>query len=576
MGEPLSPELTHQSPSVVSALNTCRNVEANLMRQCSSENSKVVNADLERHLVYVRILGYLLVYGPSITAETWVAKCIHSCKDDDELLDLGPFFDQHLLASCMHIIVVFSLSYNEMSLMPVCKHKKGTPVVSRITSRPSFNRLQDFIKANLVKSPQSHSEARKSALLRDNFRCVISGCIDHKIYMKHPELIPDLHDNMSATECCHIISQSTNDFAVVRVGDKIEYAANVWTIFNYFGCPEMLNDLAGMKVHSMANVLTMETTLHDLFDTLNLWLEETNVLNRYKVKFVPLVSGIIRSKRVPEVVELTSADPDLALPSPVYLRLHAACCKVAQMSGAAQYHDRIDRETEDFDPMFATEEEFSTLLNARLHDLAPGHLVLCYVMHGHPLKLVFRIRICCNGEEVVIVAPDHHNLMLRARSSSSSYRSDLSLSITARPPALAYSSTYHSRANERVREYILQRVNGIEKGHAHVEVDDDVRTSANIIDGAHAAHFEGSNILVKIDGWDNSSEASALLFSAHFDSVSTVPGVIDDGMAAVALLQMLSYLTAHGPRRTAIFNLNNGEEDGLHGAHAFLQHPCIG
>ncbi|TFY80797.1 hypothetical protein EWM64_g3214 [Hericium alpestre] len=89
MGKPLSPNLTHQIPTVVSALNTCRKVKSDLMHQCGSENSKAVNTELERHLVYVRILGYLLIHGPSTTAEAWVAKCIHSCKDDDKLLDLG-------------------------------------------------------------------------------------------------------------------------------------------------------------------------------------------------------------------------------------------------------------------------------------------------------------------------------------------------------------------------------------------------------------------------------------------------------------------------------------------------------
>ena len=58
-----------------------------------------------------------------------------------------------------------------------------------------------------------------------------------------------------------------------------------------------------------------------------------------------------------------------------------------------------------------------------------------------------------------------------------------------------------------------------------------------------------------------------VLFSAHYDSVSTAPGTTDDGMGVVTLLQMVEYLANNRKKRTAIFNINNGEEDGLHGAH---------
>jgi Peptidase family M28 len=57
-----------------------------------------------------------------------------------------------------------------------------------------------------------------------------------------------------------------------------------------------------------------------------------------------------------------------------------------------------------------------------------------------------------------------------------------------------------------------------------------------------------------------------VLFSAHFDSVSTAPGATDDGMSVVALMHMIDFLSKNRPRRTAVFNINNGEESGLHGA----------
>ncbi|KAH9990656.1 hypothetical protein BJV74DRAFT_421616 [Russula compacta] len=132
---------------------------------------------------------------------------------------------------------------------------------------------------------------------------------------------------------------------------------------------------------------------------------------------------------------------------------------------------------------------------------------------------------------------------------------------------------YNSRQNDVVRDFLLERLRGIAKGQSFIHVEDDVQTNAAFLDSTRAVYFQGTNILVKVDGTDNVTENDAVLFSAHFDSVSTAPGATDDGMSVVALIQLVSFLSNNRPKRTAIFNINNGEEDGLHGAHAFLRHP---
>lgn len=63
-------------------------------------------------------------------------------------------------------------------------------------------------------------------------------------------------------------------------------------------------------------------------------------------------------------------------------------------------------------------------------------------------------------------------------------------------------------------------------------------------------------------------ELDGVLFSAHFDSVSTAPGATDDGMGVATLLSLVDYFAKNQPKRTVVFNINNGEEDGLYGAHA--------
>jgi len=142
---------------------------------------------------------------------------------------------------------------------------------------------------------------------------------------------------------------------------------------------------------------------------------------------------------------------------------------------------------------------------------------------------------------------------------------------------------------------LLERLRAIARGHNFIHVEDDVQTNAAftnalLSNNTQVVYFQGRNILVKVDGTDDETKSKhfpkkkpvfraesspmntiddAVLFSAHFDSVSTAPGATDDGMSVVALVQMVDFLSKNRPRRTAVFNFNNGEEDGLHGAQAW-------
>ena len=53
-------------------------------------------------------------------------------------------------------------------------------------------------------------------------------------------------------------------------------------------------------------------------------------------------------REVPAQVQLTTPDPsNYPLPNPRYLALHAACARVAHLSGAAEYIEGILRDMED-------------------------------------------------------------------------------------------------------------------------------------------------------------------------------------------------------------------------------------
>jgi acetylornithine deacetylase/succinyl-diaminopimelate desuccinylase-like protein len=134
---------------------------------------------------------------------------------------------------------------------------------------------------------------------------------------------------------------------------------------------------------------------------------------------------------------------------------------------------------------------------------------------------------------------------------------------------------FNSHANVLVRSYILNRVKDIASSYDHVSVDLDLSSNASWASGLlstdpYAVYYESDNVLVKVEGSDKEyQESGGLLLSAHWDSVSTAAGATDDGMGVVTLLSMVKYFAEHRPSRTVVFNINNGEEDGLNGAHVY-------
>lgn len=176
-----------------------------------------------------------------------------------------------------------------------------------------------------------------------------------------------------------------------------------------------------------------------------------------------------------------------------------------------------------------------------------------------------------------------------------------------------------SRRNGVVREFLIERVRGIvgenggeigvvglgevqgekkkgKKGedgqHEVVLFVDDVSnvTFASGVPGLQeemVRYQESKNLMVYIrgtedddgdwwvDGGRYGGEHGGVLVNAHYDSVSTGYGATDDGVGVATVLQLISYFTTEGhkPKHGIVALLNDGEENGLYGAHSYLQHP---
>ncbi|KAK7468358.1 hypothetical protein VKT23_002873 [Stygiomarasmius scandens] len=174
------------------------------------------------------------------------------------------------------------------------------------------------------------------------------------------EIWPD--DPSTTTECAHIFPQSTNNGTSCTAATelhKLDNAASFWTILERFGFPGISHELDGNKVHQLGNVMTLDHSIHHLMDKLSLWFEPApdgipyhyNIVTSdtaFKRLGVPRDITFSADLSIHKVLnpDLDVAESDLPLPNPNYLHIHATACKVAHMSGAADYIDLIFRDME--------------------------------------------------------------------------------------------------------------------------------------------------------------------------------------------------------------------------------------
>ena len=100
-GTPL-PELPprfHNSPSIFSAYPQILNLERSEQAAYSHDPS----ADGGERLIYARILGYLILEGPSDQASTVVAHEVNACNgDEEEMLAIGQHYSDNYICACKH------------------------------------------------------------------------------------------------------------------------------------------------------------------------------------------------------------------------------------------------------------------------------------------------------------------------------------------------------------------------------------------------------------------------------------------------------------------------------------------
>ena len=121
-----------------------------------------------------------------------------------------------------------------------------------------------------------------------------------------------------------------------------------------FGYEDIAETLSGAGIHAIDNVLTMDSAIHDIFDTLRLLLKVSH-FERF-VNFTDSLQPVEGQKDTYDIQAFTSdnlehckpspivlSSQDLNLPQPnwTYFEIHATCCRVAHLSDAAKYIEKL-------------------------------------------------------------------------------------------------------------------------------------------------------------------------------------------------------------------------------------------
>jgi len=115
-----------------------------------------------------------------------------------------------------------------------------------------------------------------------------------------------------------------------------------------------------------------------------------------------------------------------------------------------------------------------------------------------------------------------------------------------------------------VRSYILKELEAVGLAPEVQET-----TAVNRVGGGLIAAGSVSDVMARLKG---TGDGSAVMLTAHYDSVPTGPGASDDASSVAALLETARALKAGPPlKNDVIFLFTDGEEVGLLGARAFVE-----
>ncbi|KAK0217686.1 hypothetical protein EDD85DRAFT_1029431 [Armillaria nabsnona] len=279
--------------------------------------------------VAARVLGYALIHSPSTKGKAYLAEEISSFKDDREFL-----------AGLAYLYVI--------AMFRIFKNPKGA-VLSGPSSRPPFQVTMDNIEALLSQATASSRDAKYLALVRDNYRCILSGKVDtdSRVLGLATRAAGECVDG---TQLGHIFSQSMTEH-IAGLTDaaqrKLKWAVTASAVVERFAEISVPKELNQNNIHRAENTFTISAGLHMAFEGLMVSLHpiepDDGNLNMYKIQTYP--SYLKVDYGLPDQVTLTDATGGkIPLPNRRYFQLHDACAKIFHLSGAGDVMEQVFRD----------------------------------------------------------------------------------------------------------------------------------------------------------------------------------------------------------------------------------------
>lgn len=215
------------------------------------------------------------------------------------------------------------------------------PLKAQGGTTPTFTSHSEASPAQAA-TPGRLSSLRNTCLLRDGYRCVVTGHLDSS---KRTRRNPGV-----STDCTHIIPHALNN--PDSTGTLPHTVSLVWRIINLFD-PNLSHTLEGDLIDTPRNAITLIHDLRELFGRLKAYFEAVpDMPNTYVFKTTRTAGKLMEHQR-PKAAQLTFCGNEplgshrAALPSARLLKFHAACCKILEIAGAAGYVERLVEDMEE-------------------------------------------------------------------------------------------------------------------------------------------------------------------------------------------------------------------------------------
>ncbi|KAG8832780.1 hypothetical protein FRC17_000653 [Serendipita sp. 399] len=318
--------------------DSCNNLQSAVDLLVALKEDFVPSSKLKKHeKIGSSLLYSMMDYAPSFEARGRVANDIRACSREGDSKEMVLQRLLTLTSDYMYAIVVQFKSLKDRS--PLTFHPSHTDAIE----------YRDESSASELTNG-GRIAAKAAAFKRDNGRCLLTGILD----MNLEDMAID-DESVLPIQCAHIIPYSL-----------AAHSAIFWEIAGWFTDLKH-TDLDGEKINRVDNLITLTQAIHTAFDALDLWLEA--VLDEENWYRVEVLSHRLRrglGLALIDKVHFISPDPvKLPVPNPLYLRLHAACAKIARMSGAGEVIDVLEREIDET-PVLAKDGSSVHLLDHKL------------------------------------------------------------------------------------------------------------------------------------------------------------------------------------------------------------------